>query len=115
MNDLKFAFRQLLKHRGFTAVAVLTLALGIGVNTSMFSALQELLARPLPYPDAGQLVQLFQITPHSQREPHHSAANFLDYQSQDPDFKFMAALNDRQFNLAEPGQPAERMRGMQAS
>ncbi len=115
MNDLRYALRQLLKHRGFTAVAVLTLALGIGVNTSMFSALQELLARPLPYPDAGRLVQLFQISPHSQREPHHSPANFLDYQAQDPDFRFMAALNDRQFNLAEPGQPAERVRGMQVS
>ena len=114
MNDLKFAFRQLLKNPGFTAVAVLTLALGIGVNTSMFSALQALVARPLPYPDPGSLVQVFQTSPQSQHEPHHSVANFLDYQ-QNGGFAYVAALNDKPFNLAEPGQPAERVRGLQVS
>jgi predicted permease len=115
MSDLKFAIRQLLKNPGFTAVAVLTLALGIGVNTSMFTALQELLVRTLPYPDSGQLVQLFQSSRHWQREPHHSPANFLDYQAQNSDFRFTAAFNDKPFNLAESGQLAERVRGMQVS
>jgi predicted permease len=114
MNDLKFALRQLLKNPGFTAVAVLTLALGIGVNTSMFSALQALLARPLPYPESARLVQVFRTSPHSQRWPH-SPANFLDHQAQNRDFEHMAALNPVAFNLAEPGQPAERVNGMQAS
>jgi putative ABC transport system permease protein len=114
MNDLRFAVRQLLKHPGFTAVAVLTLALGIGVNTSMFSALQALLVRPLPYPEAGSLVQVFQTSLRSQREPHHSVPNFLDYR-QNGGFEFMAAFNDRSFNLAEAGQPAERVRGLQVS
>ncbi len=114
MNDLRFAFRQLLKNPGFTAVAVLTLALGIGVNTSMFSALQVLLARPLPYPDPGGLVQVFQSSPHSQPEPHHSVPNFLDYR-RNGDFEFLAALNDKPFNLAGPGDSAERVRGLQVS
>lgn len=114
LNDLRYAIRMLLKNPGFTAVAVLTLGLGIGVNTSMFTALQALLARPLPYPEAGRLVQVFQTSPHSQREPHHSAPNFLDYQ-QNGDFEFMAALNDKPFNLAEPGQPAERVSGLRVS
>ena len=115
MNDLKFALRQLLKNPGFTVVAVLTLALGIGVNTSMFTALQAVLSRPLPYPDPESLVQLFQSSPGSPREPHHSVANFLDYREQNRDFAYMAAMNDKPFNLSEPGQPAERVRGLQAS
>ena len=67
MNDLKFAFRQLLKNPAFTVVAVLTLALGIGANTAMFSLLNMLLFRGLPYPQPGQLVGVFRTSPHSQR------------------------------------------------
>src|SRR5262247_3539153 len=56
MNDLKFAFRQLLKNPGFTAVAVLTLALGIGANTALFTAIDTVMFRPLPARDPGKLV-----------------------------------------------------------
>ena len=59
MNDLKFALRQLLKNPGFTAVAVLTLALGIGANTAIFTVINSVLLRPLPYPDAERMVVLW--------------------------------------------------------
>jgi len=63
MNDLKFAFRQLLKNPGFTAVAVLTLALGIGATTAIFSVVNTVLLRPLPYSQADRLVFLYNSAP----------------------------------------------------
>jgi putative ABC transport system permease protein len=114
MNDLKFAFRQLLKNPGFTAVAVLTLALGIGANTAMFSVLNAILFRALPYPGSDQLVRVYRTSPQSQSWSH-SVPNFLDYQSQNNVFDRMAAFTWLDFDLNEPGQPAERVRGMLAS
>jgi len=58
MNDLRFAFCQLWKNLGFTAVAVLTLALGVGVNSALFSVLYAVLLEPLPYPEPDRLVQV---------------------------------------------------------
>lgn len=113
-QDIRFGIRQLRKNPGFTTVAVLTLALGIGVNTSMFSGLQSLLLPKLPYPEPDRLVRLFRTSPHSQRSPH-SAANFLDQQEQNSIFERMAALSLRSFNLAEPGQPAELLRGVETT
>src|SRR6266536_204346 len=78
MNDLKFAFRQLLKNPGFTAVAVLTLALGIGVNVAVFSMANAVLWRPLDLPEPNQLVQLGEGDKLNGDRGGVSASNFRD-------------------------------------
>jgi putative ABC transport system permease protein len=114
MNDLKFAFRQLVKNPGFTVVAVLTLALGIGANTAMFSLLNTLLFRPLPYPDSAQLVGVFRTSPHSQSWPH-SPGNFLDYREQNKVFERLAVYRRLSCNLSEGEQGTERLDGMRVT
>ena len=114
MNDLKLAYRQLLKNPGFTAVAVLTLALGIGANTAMFSILDGFLIRPLHYPESDRLVGVYRTSPQSQNWPH-SPANFLDLRRQNRVFSSVAALSGWSFNSAERGEPAERLSGILAT
>src|SRR5438876_8592164 len=86
MNDLKFAFRQLLKNPGFTTVALLTLALGIGSNTAIFSVVNAVLLRPLPYksPEGIVTVLLGGWAP-------VAPADFLDWQKQQRSFEYLAA------------------------
>ena len=91
MNDLKFAFRQLLKNPGFTAVAVLTLALGIGANTAIFTVVNAVLLRPLPFPDPDRLITVWERNPAQGYEQNMPApGNFLDWQEQSQSFEDMA-------------------------
>ena len=114
MTDLKFAIRQLLKNPGFTAVAVLTLALGIGANTAMFSLLNTLLFRALPYPKPAELVGVFRTSPHSQSWPH-SPGNFSDYREQNSVFQHVAAYRRSSCNIAESDQATERLDSMRVT
>jgi len=105
MNDLKFALRQLLKNPGFTAVAVLTLALGIGATTAIFSVVYAVVLRPLPFPDSERLVAVWTQTPQFDRLPM-AAANHRDLKSQATVFEDVGILSrTANFNLTGDGEP----------
>src|SRR5881396_85043 len=110
MNDLKFAFRQLLKNPGFTAVAVLTLALGIGANTAVFSVINATLLRPFPYENPERLVILQERNAGGGLQDA-SYLNFADWRSQSALFESMAAeRGGESFNFSGAGEP-ERLQG----
>jgi predicted permease len=103
-QDIRYGARMLRKNPGFTAVAILTLALGIGANTAIFSVVSAVLLRPLPYANPQQLIVLRETTqsvgPHSPSYP-----DFLDWRKQSRTFSQMAAINNREFNLSGVAQP----------
>ncbi len=105
LNDLRYAFRQLLKNPGFTAVAVLTLALGIGATTAIFSVVYAVVLRPLPFPESEQLVALWTQTPQFDRLPM-AAANHRDLKAQNTVFEDIAILSGvANYNLTGDGEP----------
>lgn len=111
MSDLRFAMRQLRKSPGFTFVAVLTLALGIGANTAIFSVINAVLLRPLPYPDAERIVTLSESTP-AQPEISVSWQNFLDWKTESTVFESLAVGRREAFNLSGiEGRGPERISG----
>src|ERR1041384_3313028 len=106
MNDLRYAFRQLLKNPGFTAVAVLTLALGIGANTAIFSAVDAVLIRPLPYADAGRLVMIWDNLSHGKHFP--APAECLEWQRRNTVFTDIAVSQPGSATLSGDAEPAQR-------
>src|SRR5258705_712005 len=111
LQDVRYGFRMLLKHKGFSIVATLTLALGIGVNTAMFSVLNTFLFRSLPYPQSSQLVRVFRTSPISQSWPHNPGVFFTE-REKNTVFEKMAAYNYVSRSLVEQGQTAQRVSGL---
>jgi putative ABC transport system permease protein len=111
LRDLRFALRQLLKQWGFTAIAVLTLALAIGATTAVLSLVNALLIRPLPYREPQQLVLLLQHfkSQNLERIPV-SPAEFVDYETRAQSFEKLGAFGFTSFNLAGEDRP-ERIAG----
>src|SRR5205814_9080123 len=108
MNDFKFAFRQLLKNPGFMAVAVLTLALGIGANTAIFSVVNGVLIRPLPFPASDRLVMIqtsLQRDGRSERFESVLDPDFKEWAEQNHVFDYLAAYGNGQVTLLNGGEP----------
>ena len=105
-QDLRFGARMLMKQPGFTLIAVLTLALGIGANTTMFSVVNAVVLRPLPYPEAARLVRLWESNPaRGLSESSTSAPNFVDWRKQQTVCEQLAAYEFATFNLTGGNEP----------
>lgn len=102
--DLRFAARTLARSPGFTAVAVITLALGIGANTAIFSAVNNVLLRPLPFPEPERLVQLWETRP-GESSRRIAPANYLDWRAQSDSFQHLASYDVRAGNLNGDSEP----------
>ncbi|MGH9934654.1 MAG: ABC transporter permease, partial [Blastocatellia bacterium] len=114
-QDLRFGARMLMKRPGFTLIAVLTLALGIGANTTIFSVVNAVLLRPLPFQNPDQLVMIWGKLPaYVPGNIGASAAEFADYRDQNSVFSSVATHTSSSFNLTGVGEP-ERIVGTLAS
>ena len=114
-QDLRFGLRMLLRTPAFTAIAVLALALGIGANSAIFSVVNTVLLRPLPYKNPDALMMLWEDATHLGFPINTPApANFIDWRDQNTVFESMAAMAQSSFNLTGAGEP-ERFRGRRVS
>lgn len=113
VRDVRYAFRTLLRQRGFAAVAILTLALGIGSATAIFSVVNALVLKPLPYEQPGQLVQVFE-SPRPGANNAVSPGIFTDWSNQTTLFEGFAAYRTVDLNLTGSGTPV-RVNGLRMS
>ena len=113
-TDLRYALRMLLKNPGFTLVAMITLALGIGGNTAIFSIVDAVLIRPLPYHEPDRLVAISEFHRGQGREISVSWWNFRDWRDQNQVFEQISAVQGASFILTEMGEP-ERIVGLNVS
>lgn len=113
VHDLRYGIRMLLKRPGFTVIAVLTLALGIGASTSIFSVLNSVVLKPLPFPDSEKLVRIW-TTSQEDDQDAWDGATFVDVLDQNDSFEEIAGFNGKGFNLAEDG-PPQVLRGFSVS
>jgi putative ABC transport system permease protein len=118
LTDLRFALRQLWKNPGFTAVAVLALALGIGANTAIFSVVNAVLLKPLPFPAPEQVVAVGAIDTRESAKATEldsmSYPDFFDFREQNKSFAFLAVYRDRSFALVDERE-AQSVRGQSVS
>jgi predicted permease len=115
IQDIRFGLRMLVKSPTFTVVAVIALALGIGANSAIFSVVNTVLLRPLPYQDPDRLVMVWEDNSrHGYPRDTPAAANYIDWRDQNQVFEGMAATAEMSFNLTGAGEP-ERIDGKRVS
>ncbi len=109
LHDVLFSLRSLRKARGFTSIVIVTMALGLGANTAVFSLIHATLLQPLPYPDSSHLLKLYEArTPNDYvTNANVAPANFLDWQQQSRAFTEMAASAGFRYNLTGNGLPEQ--------
>src|SRR5262249_60913174 len=113
-KDLRYGARMLLKQPVFTLIAVITLALGIGANAAIFSVVNAVLLRPLPFKDPDKLVMIRETKLPQFPEFSVSPGNFLDWKKQNTVFERLVAFNGLSFNMVGMGDP-EQIRGMKVT
>jgi putative ABC transport system permease protein len=115
LQDLRHGVRMLRKSPVFTSVAVITLALGIGANTAIFSVVDAVLLRPLPYKDPDRLVVLWAKNEQKNLTQRPvSYANYVDWRQQSNAFDQLAAIRPESLNLMDGGEP-ERLSGLRVT
>src|SRR5215467_2639645 len=109
LQDLRFAIRQLRKSPGFALTTILTLALGIGATTAMFSLINSVLLRPLPFPDPDRLMMIAPLeqSPLNTAPTSVSYPDFFDYRSRQHSFDAIASYHRETHTLTGSGQPQE--------
>jgi len=114
IKDIRYAIRSLVRYPAFTLIATLTLALGIGANTAIFSVVNALLLRPLPFTEPDKLMQVWEASV-KDGQPHDVAyPNFADWRDRNQSFQEIATYSDRTFNLTGDDEP-ERIQGVMVS
>jgi putative ABC transport system permease protein len=113
LQDLRYGWRSLVKNPGFSGVALLTLALGIGANTAIFTFVDAILLKPLPYQDADRIVRVLEKPPMFERNGI-STLNFLDWQKDNTVFDYMAAQTGGSVTLTGTSEPVQ-LRGARVS
>ena len=108
-RDIRYGFRNLLKRPGFTAIALIALALGIGANTAIFSLVNAVVLRPLPYPDPDRLVWAWGNIRNGGNRASVSPLDYLDYRNQNTTFEHLAATMQMPLNLTGSGDPERLM------
>src|SRR5437868_10664132 len=109
LHDFRYGLRMLLKSPGFTAIAVITLALGIGANTAVFSIVNAWLLRPLPFKDPGQLVSIWRTRAEAPSDPAYFNLyhDYLVMAEHNQSFQSLAATFEQRYVLTGAGEPQQ--------